>query len=197
MRHVCLRALAARALWGTVSTCIMLGLSSSLSVGQQVSQWDVFGGYSYMRFDSRPLGYAGSSNLNGWNAAVAYNFTDDLSLAADASGHYGNSISAYTYSLAPQYSYRWEHSRAFAQFLIGKGQNTINIEQPTRSGFEGVSFMLGAGAGYDWDYNERYTFRVVQVDYVHTHTFDHTQNNARISAGIIVHFGRTHKKRRL
>jgi hypothetical protein len=175
----------------------MLGLSSSFAAGQQVSQWDVFGGYSYMRFDSRPIGFAGSSNLNGWNAAVAYNFTDALSLAADASGNYGNSISAYTYSIVPQYSYRWERSRVFAQFFLGKAQNTVNIQQPTRSGFESASLTLGGGAGYDWDYNDRYTIRAIQVDYLHAHTFDQSQNNIRISAGVIIHFGRTRKKRRL
>ncbi|HEX8815685.1 MAG TPA: outer membrane beta-barrel protein [Terriglobales bacterium] len=196
MRHACLRALAARALTGVVLTCLTAGLSSS-AAAQEVSKWDVFGGYSYMRFDSRPLGFAGSSNLNGWNAAVAYNFTDALSLAADASGHYGNSITAYTYSLVPQYSYRWERSRAFAQFLIGKAQNTVNIIQPTRTGFEGVGLALGGGAGFDWDYNSRYSIRAIQVDYVHSHTFDHTQNDIRVSAGLIVHFGRSHKKRRL
>jgi hypothetical protein len=196
MRHVCLRALAARALLGFLATCFVAGLGASASA-QQVSKWDVFGGYSYMRFDSRPLGFSSSSNLNGWNGAIAYNFTDTLSLAADASGHYGNSISAYTYSLVPQYSYRWERSRAFAQFLLGKAQNTVDIVQPTRSGFESTSLALGGGAGYDWDYNDRYTIRAVQVDYVHTHTFSHGQSDVRVSAGLIVHFGRTHKKRRL
>src|SRR5208337_4942270 len=107
------RALAARMLvWAVLATAIIV-LGPSSAAGQQVSRWDVFGGYSYLRFDSTPLGFTGNSNLNGWNAAVAFNITDAFSVALDGSGHYGNQITAYNYMAAPQYSYRWERSRVF------------------------------------------------------------------------------------
>jgi len=150
-----------------------------------------------MRFDSRPLGFASASNLTGWNAAVAYNLTDALSVVADGSGHYGNHITAYNYMIGPQYSYRWEHSRLFGQFLFGKAQNNLNFVQPTRGGFESVGRAYGGGIGYDWDLDSRFTLRAVQVDYLHTHTFSLSQGDVRVSAGVVVHFGRSHKKRRL
>jgi len=150
-----------------------------------------------MRFDSRPLGFASASNLIGWNAELAYNFTDWLSVVGDGSGHYGNKINAYNYMIGPQYSYRWEHSRLFGRFLFGKAQNSLNFVQPTRGGYESVGRGYGGGFGYDWDLNSRFTLRVVQVDYLHTHTFTLNQGDVRASAGVIVHFGRSHKKRRL
>jgi len=180
-----------------VTATVIIVFAASLASAQQVSRWDVFGGASYLRFDSTPLGFANISNLMGWNAAVAYNFKDWLSVAADGSGHYGNQITAYNYVIGPQYSYRWERSRVFGQFLFGKAQNNVNIVQPTRGGFESVGRAYGGGVGYDWDLTSRITIRAVQVDYLHTHTFALNQTDLRASAGVVLHFGRTHKKRRL
>jgi len=180
-----------------VTVIAIIVLRASLATGQQVSRWDVFGGASYLRFDSTPLGFANVSNLMGWNASVAYNFTDWLSVAADGSGHYGNQITAYNYMIGPQYSYRWERSRVFGQFFFGKAQNNVNIVQPTRGGFESIGRAYAGGVGYDWDFTSRITIRVVQVDYLHSHTFGLNQSDLRASAGVVVHLGRTHKKRRL
>jgi len=188
------RVLAARILLWTAPVIV---LGSSLAAGQQVSRWDVFGGGSYLRFDSAPLGFANASNLTGWNAEVAYNLFDALSVVADGSGHYGNQITAYNYMIGPEYSYRWEHSRVFGRVLFGKAQNNVDIVQPTRGGFESVGRAYGGGIGYDRDLNSRFTLRAVQVDYLHTHTFTLNQTDARVSVGVVVHFGRTHKKRRL
>jgi hypothetical protein len=176
---------------------LVVAFGSCFAAGQQVSRWDVFGGYSYLRFNSTPLGFASNSNLTGWNAAVAYNLTDAFSVAVDGSGLYGNQITAYSYMIGPQYSYRWERSRVFGQFLFGKAQNTVNIVQPTRTGFESVGRAYGGGGGFDWDLNSRLTLRAVQVDYLRSNTFGLTQGNIRVSAGVVVHFGRSHKKRRL
>jgi hypothetical protein len=194
MRNVCARAFATRVLFLAVFATLF---ASTFGCAQQVSRWDIFGGYSYMRFDSVPIGFAGPSNLDGWNAAAAYNWSDTLSLAVDASGHYGNQITTYNYAVAPQYSYRWERSRVFGQALFGKAQNTVDIVQPTRTGFESVGLAYGAGAGFDWDYNSRFTIRAIQVDYLRDRTFRTSEGNIRVSAGLVVHFGRTHKKRRL
>ena len=180
-----------------VTATVIIVFAASLASAQQVSRWDVFGGASYLRFDSTPLGFANISNLMGWNAAVAYNIKDWLSVEADGSGHYGNQITAYNYMIGPQYSYRWERSRVFGQFLFGKAQNNVNIVQPTRGGFESVGRAYGGGVGYDWDLTSRITIRAVQVDYLHTHTFALNQTDLRASAGVVLHFGRTHKKRRL
>ena len=190
-------AFAARVfIWAVVAASVIV-IGSSSAAGQQVSRWDVFGGYSYMRFQSAPLGFAGNSNLTGFNGAVAYNLTDSFSVTVDGSGLYGNKITAYNYMFGPQYSYRWERSRAFAQFLFGKAQNTVNVGQPVLSGVESVGRTFGGGAGYDWDLDSRFTLRAVQVDYLRSTTFGLNQGNIRVSAGLIVHFGRTHKKRRL
>ena len=101
--------------------------ASSLSAGQIAPQWEFFGGYSYMRFDSPPLGYPGWSNLNGFNGEVTYNITQRFSVTADGSGGYGSMITAYNYMIGPQYNLRKDKSKYFAHGFIGKAQNTVGI----------------------------------------------------------------------
>lgn len=170
--------------------------ATSLSTGQIAPKWEFFGGYSYMRFDSPPLGYPSWSNLNGFNGEVTYNITHNFGVTADGSGGYGSMITAYTYMIGPQYSYRKDKSKYFAHGFFGKAQDTVNIETIIKSGFESVGRAYALGGGYDRDLNERFTFRVM-ADYVHTDTFGTTQSNVRISTGLVFHIGQFGRRPRL
>jgi hypothetical protein len=50
------------------------------------------------------------------------------------------------------------------------------------------------GAGVDWNVRDRFSIRPIQFDYVLTHLPEvtggnnQTQNNLRVSAGIVFHF---------
>lgn len=60
----------------------------------------LFGGFSFLRladhtlnpspFGRKTSAYREAVNLNGWNASLAYRFSDYLSAVADFSGHYGD-----------------------------------------------------------------------------------------------------------
>jgi hypothetical protein len=162
--------------------------ASSLSAGQIAPQWEIFGGYSYMRFDSPPLGYPNWSNLNGFDGEVTYNITHNFGVTADGSGSYGSMITAYNYMIGPQYSLREYKSKYFAHAFFGKAQNTVNIETLIKTGFESVGRAYALGGGYDRDLNPRFTFRIM-ADYVHTDTFRTTQSDVRISTGLVFHIG--------
>jgi hypothetical protein len=179
-----------------VATSILLICSPSV-VAQEITRFDVYGGYSYLRFDGRPIGFASNPNMNGWNAGGAVNFGDSFSVVVDASGDYGSQVRAYNFMVGPQYSWRFQKSRLFVQGLFGKAQNTVDITQPTRNGFESVGRSVAAGGGYDWDLSPRFSIRVLQVDYLNTHTFGVSQNDIRASAGLVVHLGHRGKKPRL
>ncbi|MGA8492252.1 MAG: hypothetical protein WB711_17630 [Terriglobales bacterium] len=161
---------------------------SCLSAGQIAPQWEIFGGYSYVRFDSPPLGYPGWSNLNGFNGEVTYNITHNISVTADGSGGYGSMITAYNYMIGPQYSLRKDKSKYFAHAFFGKAQNTVNIETLIKTGFESVGRAFAVGGGYDRDLTPRITFRVMG-DYLHTNTFGTTQSDVRVSTGLVFHIG--------
>ncbi|MFZ0803031.1 MAG: hypothetical protein WBQ09_12670 [Terriglobales bacterium] len=152
-------------------------------------RWEVFGGYSYLRLDSPTFGFANYSNLNGWNAAGTFNLNLKWSATLDLSGHYGSQLRDFTYMIGPQYTWRRDKSKFFVHGLFGKAQDRVNITVGTKSGFEGVGRAFAGGGGYDWDWSPRITFRVVQADYIGGNSFGNTQNNIRVSTGVIFHFG--------
>ncbi len=182
--------------WAGVIASVLL-FASSLATAQEITRYDIFGGYSYMRFDSPTIGFANQSNTNGWNVNGAVNIGDSFSAVADVSGNYGDKLTLYHFMIGPRYSWRFEKSRIFAEALFGKAQDSVNIPQPTRSGFESVGRSFAGGVGYDWDINHRFSYRVVEVDYLNTHTFGVTQNNVRVSTGIVIHLGHTGRRPRL
>jgi len=171
-----------------VAFSLML-LLPSLSRAQEAARLDVFGGFSYMRFDSPSIGYANYSNLYGWNAGATANIKLWLEVAVDLSGHYGSHLDVYNYTFGPQYTWRRENYRFFVHGLFGKDQTRANITQPTRPYFESVGRAYGGGGGFDWDCSPRITIRVVQADYLRTDTFGATQGDIRVSTGLVFHFG--------
>jgi hypothetical protein len=162
--------------------------TSSLSAAQESPRWEVFGGYSFRRLDSTTFGFAEHSNLNGWNAEGAFNITTSWSAVADVSGSYGSQLTAITYMIGPQYSWRRQKSKFFAHAFLGKEQTRVDISTSLRNGFESVGRAYAAGGGYDLDLTPRFTFRV-QGDYLNTNTFGATQNDIRVSTGLVFHFG--------
>ncbi|HXM23962.1 MAG TPA: hypothetical protein VN948_22085 [Terriglobales bacterium] len=170
--------------------------ASSLSAGQVAPRWEVFGGYSYLRLDSPTIGFANWSNLNGFNGEATFNLTPVWGLTADGSGHYGSQLTVYNYMIGPQYSLRRDKSKFFVHALFGKAQNTVNISTATRNGFESVGRAIAAGGGYDLDLTPRFTFRA-QADYLRTQTFGATQNDIRISTGLVFHFGHIGRRPKL
>ncbi len=182
--------------WIAVVASVIL-FSPLLAAGQQVSRFEVSGGYSYLRFDGPSIGFADYSNLNGWKMDGAFNFGERFSVVAEVSGEYGSKVSAYNFMAGPRYSWRWERSRVFGQFLFGKAQNNVDIVQPTRTGFESVGRAFAGGGGYERDLTSRFTFRVIQADYLRTQTFNTSQSDVRVSTGLVVHLGRIRKKPRL
>ena len=146
---------------------------------QDQDKVEVFGGYSYMRFRTPP-----SSNLNGWEIAGQYKFTDWLGGVADLDGHYGSpggvGTSVYTYLFGPQVSWPARVS-PFAHVLIGGSHISA-------AGFGNSSFSMAIGAGIDTEIKHGLHWRIIQGDYLMTNFGANRQNNARLSTGIVFHF---------
>jgi len=153
-----------------------------------------------MRFDSKTIGYADYSYLYGFNAGAAANITLKWGVAVDVSGNYGSKLDVYNFLFGPQYTWRRDRSRFFVHGLFGKGQTRVNIPnaaqnvglnvaQPARNYFESVGRSFGGGGGFDLDLSPRITIRVFQADYLFTDNFSKTQNNVRVSTGLVFHFG--------
>ncbi|HXY04522.1 MAG TPA: hypothetical protein VEI49_13195 [Terriglobales bacterium] len=181
----------------SASIFFMLLISVPHLHAQEASRFDVFGGFSYLRFNALTIGYRNDANLYGWNFDGTGYIKLSFGVTVDASGDYGSKISAYHFMIGPQYTWRRDKSNLYVHGLFGKAQNNISIVQPTRSGFESVGRSFGGGFGYDYHWRDRFSIRVFQVDILHSTTFGKGQNDARVSTGLIYHFGHIGHRRRL
>ena len=141
---------------------------------------ELFGGYSYMHLHNSP-----SANLNGWEIAGQYKFTDWLGGVADLDGHYGSSngigTSTYAYLFGPQISLPSRVS-PFAHLLLGGAHIS-------EGGFGSSSFSMALGGGIDVGlFHDQFYWRVIQTDYLMTQFGGHAQNNFRASTGIVIRF---------
>jgi hypothetical protein len=160
-------------------TLLLLGLCalSSISVQAQDHKVEVFGGYSYMRFES--------SNLNGFEVSGQYKLNDWLGGVADLGAHYGSisgiGTSNYTYLFGPQISVPSDKISPFGHLLIGGAHNSTG-------GVGRSSFSMALGGGIDAEMVHGLHWRLIQADYVMTQFASRSQNNFRFSTGIVLRF---------
>ncbi len=111
---------------------------------------DVFGGYSYLRFDGTPLGFPGSTNLNGGNLEVAIPVYHDFGIVADFSGHYSDDLQEYNFLIGGQYKFEAKGFHFFGHALGGKARtrlNNIGVSQIEPSSLGGAA-LLEAGLNF-------------------------------------------------
>jgi hypothetical protein len=168
----------------------LIVLSAIPLVAQNIPRIDVFGGYSYLRFDSAPLGFNGRSNLNGWNASVSVpNIYRHLGITADASGNSGSELTVYNFLVGPQLSVSHGENRLYGHVLFGKTRERFEPQGVSTPGFSTLVRAYALGGGYDWNLNRRFDIRLIQADYLHSSAFGSKQNNLRLSTGIVFKFG--------
>jgi len=140
---------------------------------------ELFGGYSYEHYNGSPSG-----NLNGWEFSGQYKFARWLGGVADVDAHYGSPSGVNTRSVhflvGPQISFPARVS-PFFHVLVGGAHIR-------RVGGTNMSFGTAVGAGIDSRIAPFLSWRIVQLDYLGTRFFHVTQNDARISTGLVVRF---------
>jgi hypothetical protein len=157
----------------------------------------LFGGYSYVR---APITFASNIlcpvpgcpptfntqhlNLNGWEASGAVKLLGPLALAADFSDTSGSTLGVNThlktYLFGPQIRFPGPVS-PFAHFLVGGAHESIG-------GATQNAFATALGVGIDIKLLPFISFRPIQFDYLLTRFNSDTQNQPRVSAGLVVHF---------
>jgi hypothetical protein len=169
---------------------------------------ELFGGYSFVRpsvtYFQTPQGTCvitgcltttttQTRNFNGWEVGGAFKILGPLALAADFSDTSGSFQGANTrlktYLAGPQLRFPGPIS-PFVHFLggaahesIGTGASVLITTGPTQT-----AFATGLGGGLDLKVLPFITLRPIQVDYLLTHFNSKTQNQPRISAGIVLRF---------
>lgn len=151
-------------------------------LAQESYKAEIFGGYQYSRISG--------ANFNGWTGAVTGNLNDWFGITADVSGAYksesGASLHQYNFLFGPTVSYNQnEKVKPFAHALFGVSH--------AGAGFFGLgltdnSFAMALGGGVDVGIHKNIAVRMVQADYFLTHFGGASQNNARISTGLVFRF---------
>jgi hypothetical protein len=182
-----------------ISTLIVLTTAACA----QIPSGNVFVGYSYMSAD---LVSNGRTNLNGWNGSVEGKVLPFIGIVGDFSGHYGStplavnptcaaviggacsSLSASTnihsFLFGPRVSVSVGKVRPFAHALLGAAHMSESASLLSSSS---TSFAYALGGGVDYHLIPLVSWRV-QADLLQTRFFSNTQNNVRISTGIVIHF---------
>ena len=171
-------------------------LAMSLSVfAQSSSRMDVFGGYSYVRFN--PGQGATAINNNGWESTATFNLNQKIGIAADFNGSYhsenGASNHVYTYMFGPQINLGNDKSNPFVHALFGAARDTVSANiLGVSTSVSTNAFATALGGGYDWKASDTVSIRLFQADYLMTRFSSQSQNNIRLSFGITFHpkFGR-------
>jgi hypothetical protein len=170
---------------------LLLTLRAGLpAAAQDIPRVQVFGGYSYTRFDSRSFGFSDQSGLNGYNFSPAFNLIRGFGVAAELSGQYGSKVNLRDLAVGPQFLYPRGKTLFFAHVLIGKARSFVRVG----NGEEDTAQAVALGGGMDLDISTRFALRVFQIDYLRTTLFQDKQNNLRFSTGVVYQWGAIKRK---
>jgi len=153
----------------------MLLFAGMASAQDEAPKVEAFGGYSYVRvnpgFDEPGL------NFNGGSGSLAYNFTPMLGVVADFGGYHwsqdGADATVVSYLFGPKVALRHGPITPYVQ---GEGCSESGSAN---------TFAMTLGGGVDWNATPHIGVRVIQAEYFMTRFFSNTQNNARISTGVV------------
>lgn len=181
---------------------LVLGLLCCGSAfAQDEPQVEVFGGYSYLNFDTN--GLLGRQSANGWEASVAGNFNRRFALEGSVAGYYKTySVDSavlglgtvdvkfhdYSYLAGPRINFR----PVFVHALFGGDH--LSISALGASAWQ-LSFAAAFGGGVQWKVAPQWAVRgsadyvVTRHNLLGTSLSNYTQNNVRASVGIVYLFG--------
>ncbi len=162
------------------------------SAAQEMPRVQVFGGYSYTRYDTPSFGFANTAGLNGYTLSPAYNIIRGFGVVAELSGQYGTNLNLRDIAVGPQFLYPRGKMMFFGHLLVGDARSLVQAGSPQ----EDTARAVIVGGGMDYDLTPRFALRAFQVDYMHTTLFNATQKNLRFSTGLVYRWGSIKKTHR-
>ena len=188
--------------------------AASVSAQEDFSRLEVFGGYSHLRADYRNDAFLITDDhegLHGFHAQVVGNFNRYLGLAGDISGHYKSfdvenfggipevrfvsaRTSLHSFLGGPQAKLRGRQVTLFGHALFGAARRSTSIVSEDvipgnnlgRNFTEAeTKFAFALGGGVDINVSRRIAIRAVQADYLRTRFARESQNNFRVSIGVV------------
>jgi hypothetical protein len=153
---------------------------------------NVFAGYSLLRFDSQPLGYSKTLNLNGGDLEISLpNLYQGFGIAVDFSGHSSSQAEQFNFLIGPQYRFEVKGLRPFVHGLVGKTRTRLLQLGTSQAEPSTLGYSVALGGGLDIPLGDRFSIRPIQADYLVTSAFGSNRHDVRYSTGIVVRFGKT------
>ncbi len=180
-----------------------------LAANAQTPEVQLYGGYAYTHADSGGLPGVFQGRLrdwNGWEASFSANFTRFVGVTFDFSGDYGPDFRGFGSSFSPRVQDHTPFLHAYLagpQFLLPAGRVLVFVHAlagatQMQRGFTTTTlpiarsdFGFGAavGAGIDVSLTRYVALRIGQADYLISKNFGGSQNNLRVSGGLVFEFG--------
>ena len=175
---------------------------------QQIEGIEIFGGYSYLQnnisstyspFYGVPTTFGSNFAMNGWQASITEKATDWLGLTQEFGGSYGtrnlrgfnNHFSTFSILSGPRFYYQGlKGVTPFVHALFGYEQTAVEIKSENLK-VTGSSYAMAFGGGLDVTVSKGLAIRLIQADFYRPQVFGSSQNDLRVSAGIVFRFGRT------
>jgi len=173
----------------------LLVLLTFVSAPRAFSQVELYGGYSHLSLSSTPSNIGSSSN--GWQGGIYLHLLGPFGAEADYSNHYGVSpripsgggryyVPKFTELYGPRFTLALPRIHPFVHALFGTVHGTA--ETPLGSRSENA-FGLAFGGGVNVKATRHVWLRLIQVDYLRAQFTNNTQNDTRVSAGLVFRFG--------
>lgn len=179
-------------------------LLTVVSVPKAYSQVELYGGYSHLQLSNVSSGIGTSSN--GWQGGAYLHLLGPWGFEADYSNHYGVSpdlnyyVPEFTQLYGPRFTLALPRIHPFVHALFG----TVHGEAeqyliltpcgplgcpPSPPNFTENAFGMAFGGGLNVKATRHIWLRLVQVDYIRAQFTNNTQNDVRVSAGLVFRFG--------
>jgi Outer membrane protein beta-barrel domain len=175
-----------RLIWLPAVLCILF---CSTARAQDAPEWEVSGGYTYVR--ANVTGSGKSFALNGGVGSITQNvngwFGGRVQAGFFTGKEAGRTVSAQTITYGPVFStHKYERITPFVDVQLGAihgGIGYLGISAPA------FRFTAAPGIGADFKVNDRVAIRV-QADYLMTRFLGLRQDNLQGIVGLVLRLGR-------
>ena len=183
-----------------MAACISVALLllAGLANAQVPTSGNIFIGYSFENASSSALDHLTRPNLQGWEGSLEGKLVPLVGIVTDFSAHYGSQTFTQLTPAGPVKvdvtGHEWEvlfgprlsvpvgKLTPFGEFLIGLAHINSGGRFPSDT-----SFATAVGGGLDYRIFRPVALRV-EGDYLRTSFFSTTQNNLRLSTGVVFRF---------
>lgn len=165
------------------------------SAPKAFSQVELYGGYSHLSLGGAPSNIGSSSN--GWEGDAYLHLLGPWGVEADYSNHYGVSphfpstggtyyVPGFTELYGPRFTLALFRAHPFVHALFG---TVHGVAREPFSTLRENAFGMALGGGLNVKATQHIWVRLIQVDYLRAQFTNNSQNDARISAGLVFRFG--------